>query len=116
LTKYKQAFKKPHLQMSSKRGNIIAKNKAMFIFKILFSQKNLIHSFLDGSNPIVEGKLTIANTDKHRIKIVKQFFVTQLKDLQTDKLIVEAVKYNEIKHSQERKGIFAPPELFWETC
>lgn len=40
----------------------------------------------------VEEKLTTANTDKNRIKIVEQFFLTQLKDIQTDKLIVEAVK------------------------
>jgi len=40
----------------------------------------------------VEEKLAIANTDKLRIKIVEQFFVSQLKDIQTDKLIVEAVK------------------------
>src|SRR5690606_13001121 len=29
---------------------------------------------------------------KHRIKIVKQFLISQLKDIRTDKLIVEAVK------------------------
>ena len=40
----------------------------------------------------VEEKLAIANTDKLRIKIVEQFLVSQLKDIQTDKLIVEAVK------------------------
>lgn len=40
----------------------------------------------------VEEKLTIATTNKHRIKIVEQFLVSQLKDIQTDKLIVEAVK------------------------
>ncbi|MGZ5134896.1 MAG: helix-turn-helix domain-containing protein [Flavitalea sp.] len=40
----------------------------------------------------VEEKLAIATTDKHRIKIVEQFLVSQLKDIQTDKLIVEAVK------------------------
>lgn len=40
----------------------------------------------------VEEKLTISTTDKQRIKIVEQFLVTQLKDIQTDKLIVEAVK------------------------
>ncbi len=40
----------------------------------------------------VEEKLTIATTDKLRIKIVEQFLVSQLKDIQTDKLIVEAVK------------------------
>jgi AraC-like DNA-binding protein len=40
----------------------------------------------------VEEKLAIANTDKHRISIVEKFLVSQLKDIQTDKLIVEAVK------------------------
>lgn len=40
----------------------------------------------------VEEKLTIATTDKQRIKVVEQFFVSQLKDIETDKLIVEAVK------------------------
>jgi len=40
----------------------------------------------------VEEKLSIATTDKHRIEIVEQFLVSQLKDIQADKLIVEAVK------------------------
>jgi len=40
----------------------------------------------------VEEKLLNATTDKQRIKIVEQFFLSQLKDIQTDKLIVEAVK------------------------
>jgi AraC-like DNA-binding protein len=40
----------------------------------------------------VEEKLAIATTDKQRIKIVEQFLLTQLKDIQTDKLIIEAVK------------------------
>ncbi|MEQ6118337.1 helix-turn-helix domain-containing protein [Reichenbachiella sp. MALMAid0571] len=40
----------------------------------------------------VEEKLAIANTDELRIKIVEQFLASQLKDIQTDKLIVEAVK------------------------
>jgi len=40
----------------------------------------------------VEEKLATATTDKHRIKIVEQFLISQLKDIQTDKLIVEAVK------------------------
>jgi AraC-like DNA-binding protein len=40
----------------------------------------------------VEEKLMIATTDKQRIKIVEQFLLSQLKDLQTDKLIIEAVK------------------------
>ncbi len=40
----------------------------------------------------VEEKLATANTDNHRIKIVEQFLLSQLKDIETDKLIVEAVK------------------------
>ena len=40
----------------------------------------------------VEEKLAVANTDKLRIKIVEQFLVSQLKDIQTDKLIIEAVR------------------------
>lgn len=40
----------------------------------------------------VEEKLAIANTDRHRVKIVEQFLLSQLKDIQADKLIIEAVK------------------------
>lgn len=40
----------------------------------------------------VEERLAIANTDNLRIKIIEQFLLSQLKDIQTDKLIVEAVK------------------------
>lgn len=40
----------------------------------------------------VEEKLALANNDRHRIKIVEQFLISQLKDIRTDKLIVEAVK------------------------
>ena len=40
----------------------------------------------------MEEKLIIATTDKQRIKVVEQFLVSQLKDIQTDKIIVEAVK------------------------
>ncbi|CCH53207.1 transcriptional regulator, AraC family [Fibrisoma limi BUZ 3] len=40
----------------------------------------------------VEEKLTVATSDKQRVKIVEQFLVSQLKDIETDKLIVEAVK------------------------
>jgi len=40
----------------------------------------------------VEDKLAIATTDKDRIHIVEKFLVSQLKDIQTDKLILEAVK------------------------
>lgn len=40
----------------------------------------------------VEEKLLMATTDKQRIRIVEQFLLAQLKDIETDKLIVEAVK------------------------
>lgn len=40
----------------------------------------------------VEEKLGSVTTDIQRIKVVEQFLVSQLKDIQTDKLIVEAVK------------------------
>lgn len=40
----------------------------------------------------VEERLAVTNTDKLRIKIVEQFLISQLKDIQTDKLIIEAVK------------------------
>lgn len=40
----------------------------------------------------VEEKLAIVSTDKQRIKIVEQFLISELKDIQPDKLIVAAVK------------------------
>ncbi len=40
----------------------------------------------------VEEKLSKSVTDKQRIKVVEQFFFSQLKEIQTDKLVVEAVK------------------------
>lgn len=40
----------------------------------------------------VEERLSKSLTDQQRIKIVERFLLTQLKDIQTDKLIVEAVK------------------------
>lgn len=39
-----------------------------------------------------EEKLAAAVTDKQRIKLVEQFLFSHLKDIQTDQLIVEAVK------------------------
>jgi len=42
-------------------------------------------------NDVAE-KLTVSTTDKQRVKIVEQFLLSQLKDIQTDRLIVEAVK------------------------
>lgn len=40
----------------------------------------------------VEEKLRSAASDKQRIRIVEQFLLAQLKDIQADKLIIEAVK------------------------
>lgn len=40
----------------------------------------------------VEEKLAMADNDRKRITIVERFLLSQLKDLETDKLIVEAVK------------------------
>ncbi len=40
----------------------------------------------------MEEKLASATTDKQRLKIVEQFLLSQLKDIQTDKLISEAIK------------------------
>jgi hypothetical protein len=53
---------------------------------------SLDHIFEQNSVNEVEEKLAIASTDKHRIKLVEQFLVSQLNDIQTDKLIVEAVR------------------------
>lgn len=39
-----------------------------------------------------EERLAAATTDSHRIKVVEQFLLAQLKTIQTDKLIVEALK------------------------
>lgn len=39
-----------------------------------------------------EEKLALAKTDRQRIHIVEQFLLSQLKDIQSDKLIIEAVK------------------------
>jgi AraC-like DNA-binding protein len=40
----------------------------------------------------IEEKLAFAKTDKQRIKIVEQFLLSQLKHVQSDKLIIEAIK------------------------
>jgi AraC-like DNA-binding protein len=59
----------------------------------LFNLSLSLDDIFDKNNVIeVEEKLIIATTDKQRIKIVEQFLLSQLKDIETDKLIVEAVK------------------------
>ena len=40
----------------------------------------------------IEEKLATVYTDKQRINLVEQFLLSQVKDIQTDKLIIEAVK------------------------
>lgn len=40
----------------------------------------------------VEEKLSAVDTDQQRIKIVERFLLSQLKDIKSDKLIIEAVK------------------------
>ena len=59
----------------------------------------------------VEEKLAIASTDKQRIRIVEQFLLTQLKNMQTDKLIVEAVKL-----IYQSKGTIRIKELNEKLC
>ena len=59
----------------------------------MFDLSIALHELFDKSSiHEVEEKLVIAHTDAQRINIVEQFLLTQLQDIQTDKLIVEAVK------------------------
>lgn len=59
----------------------------------LFNLSLSLDNVFDGRSVIqVEEKLSTAITDKQRIKIVEHFLVSQLKHVETDKLIVEAVK------------------------
>jgi len=59
----------------------------------LFNLSLSLDNILDKRKIIeVEEKLALATTDKQRLKIVEQFLISQLKDIQTDKLISEAVK------------------------
>jgi AraC-like DNA-binding protein len=48
--------------------------------------------FNKGKVSETEEKLAAAQTDKQRIAIVEQFLLSQLRDIQSDKFIVEAVK------------------------
>jgi AraC-like DNA-binding protein len=64
-------------------------NPANELFNLSLSLSEI---FEKGRVSEVEEKLTLASTDKQRIKMVEQFLLSQLKDIQTDKLIVEAVR------------------------
>ncbi|MBP4136762.1 response regulator transcription factor [Flavobacterium geliluteum] len=66
-----------------------ASHPANVLFNLSLSLDDVFHK---NSVIEVEEKLVNATTDVQRIKIVEQFLVSQLKDIQTDKLIVEAIK------------------------
>ncbi len=66
-----------------------ASNPANELFNLSISLEDV---FEKDNVSEVEERLALAVTDKQRIKIVEQFLLSQLKVLQTDKLIVEAVK------------------------
>lgn len=66
-----------------------ASHPAHELFNLSLSLDNI---FDKNSVAEIEERLAMAGTDKQRIKIVEQFLISQLKDIQTDKLIVEAVK------------------------
>lgn len=66
-----------------------ATHPANELFNLSISLENIFEKSKVGE---VEDKLALATTDKQRIKIVEQFLIAQLKDIQNDKLVVEAVK------------------------
>ncbi|MGX7690002.1 helix-turn-helix domain-containing protein [Flectobacillus roseus] len=64
----------------------------------------------------IQARLSSVQTDIQRVQIVEQFFITQLQHIQTDKLIVEAVRmiYQSkgsirVKELNERLNISASP-------
>lgn len=65
----------------------------------LFNQSiSLDHIFNKNDIAEIEERLALVHSDKHRIQVVEKFMLSQLKDIQTDRLIVEAVKL--IYHSR----------------
>jgi AraC-like DNA-binding protein len=59
----------------------------------LFNQIISLENIFDKSKiNETEEKLSFAKTDRQRIHIVEQFLLSQLKDIESDKLIIEAVK------------------------
>lgn len=59
----------------------------------LFNQSiSLDHIFDKNSIADIEEQLVLVHTDKQRIQAVEKFMLSQLKHIQADKLIVEAVK------------------------
>lgn len=59
------------------------------LFNLSISLEEL---FDKNSIAAIEEKLATASSDKQRIKVVEGFFISQLKEVATDKLIIEAVK------------------------
>lgn len=73
----------------------------------LFNQSiSLDCLFLPGQIAVVEEKLSGADTDKGRINIVERFLVDQLREIEQDRLVVEAVRL-----IHESKGILRISEL-----
>lgn len=66
-----------------------ASHPAHELFNMSISLENV---FDRNSVSEMEEKLSNTRTDKQRIQIVESFLLSQLKDIQTDKLIIEAVK------------------------
>lgn len=59
----------------------------------LFNQSiSLDHVFDKNTIAEIEERLASVTTDRQRIQVVEKFMLSQLKDIQSDKLIVEAVK------------------------
>jgi AraC-like DNA-binding protein len=59
----------------------------------LFNQSISLENIFEGQQiNDMEEKLAFAKTDKQRIHIVEQFLLSQLRDIKSDKLIVEAIK------------------------
>jgi len=66
-----------------------ASHPANELFNLSLSLDDL---FEKDSVSAVEEQLAAVTTDKQRVKVVEQFLLAQLKGIETDKLIVEAVK------------------------
>ncbi len=88
-------------------------NPANELFNLSLSLEDIFHK---NSIEEVEQNLAIATTDKQRIRVIEQFLISQLKDIQADRLIVEAVKiiYQtngaiRIKELHEQLGISQSP-------
>lgn len=72
-----------------------ASHPANELFNLSLSLDNI---FKESQVNEVEEKLAAASNDAQRIRAVEQFLLTQLKDIETDQLILEAVKL--IYHSK----------------